>query len=106
MSADVIFMIASLIGGAVAVLFFYVILETFIFKRIADDPVIGKLSAVAAAWVLVRLISGFNLSGDTGFSPAGFVGYMPGAMLVAIYAYRRGLRVRQRQMDSVETAFD
>jgi membrane associated rhomboid family serine protease len=106
MSPESVVLIASLIGGTIAVMFFYIILETLIFKRISDDPVAGKLSATAAAWVVVSLLYGFTRSGDTGFTLAGFVAYLPGAMLVAIYAYRRGLRVRQRMTDSVETAFD
>jgi hypothetical protein len=106
MSASVIILIASLIGGTFAVLFAYVILESLIFKRISDDPVAGKLSAVGAAWVVVSIVYGFTTARETGFNPAGFITYLPGAMLVAIYAYRRGLRVRQRMNDRVEATFD
>lgn len=106
MSAESLAMIIGLLVSTFSVFVFYMILETLIFKRIADDPVVGKLSAVAAAWIAASIFYGVRSTETAGFDGRGFIYHIPATALVAIYAYRRGLRIRKRDQDAIDSAFE
>lgn len=106
MSGQSLGLILGLVVSAFTVFVFYVILETLIFKRIANDPVVGKLGAALAAWIAAGIFYGVRSRAVEGFDGRGFVYTLPAAALVAIYAYRRGLRIRKRDQDAIDSTFE
>lgn len=83
------------VGGVVGVFFLYVIWEWALFKRVANDPVTGKLSSVAAAYATAVVVYGFSSANGGQWQPAGLLIYLPGALIVAVYGYNRGMKLRE-----------
>ena len=89
------YFLGQVLGNGFVLFAIYAILETVIFKRIFDDPVKGKLTAAAAASAVMLLIAVSAPSRpEFGFMP--IAGTLVAALLVSIYAWRRGLKVRTR----------
>lgn len=98
-------LIGLLLGGTIGVFVLQNILEWAIFKRIADDPVVGKLGSTAAAYVLAVIIYGFGSADGGAWRPDGLFNYAPGATIVGFFAYRRGMKLRELSGDQVADAF-
>jgi hypothetical protein len=81
------------IGGTYILTFIW---EWALFHRILDDPAIGALASVGAAFSTSVVIM-FLMGALTGI---GFLLTMFGAMLLAAYLYQKGLRSRARMAES------
>ena len=84
------------VGGVIGVYLLYAIWEWALFKRVADDPVTGKLGSVAAAYATAVIAYGFGSANGGPWQPTGLLIYLPGALIVAVYGYNRGMKLRDR----------
>ncbi|MEQ1499520.1 MAG: hypothetical protein ABL914_12770 [Novosphingobium sp.] len=96
------YFLGQVLGNGFVLFVFYAILETLIFKRIFDDPVKGKLTAAAAASAVMLFIA-LAATVRPGFEAMRIVSVLMASLLVSIYAWRRGLKVRARQADVGQT---
>lgn len=85
------------VGGLLAIYLLAALWEWALFKRVLDDPLTGKLASVGAGWLTSSVLAGFGMAdGGTYYWPA-FLAYLPAAAILAIFAYRRGQRLRGEQ---------
>jgi len=96
MSDTTALLLAQFGGGVLGVYMMAVLWEFFVFKRIMDDPVKGKLASVIAGYLTAATIAGLALAGDGPFRFGGFLTYLFGAAVVGFFGVRRGLRLRDR----------
>jgi hypothetical protein len=88
-------LLGFIVGGAFGVFILYSIWEWALFMRIFDDPMQGKLASVAAAYVSAAVLYGFGSADGGPFNLNGFLFYLPGAMMVAVYAWRRANKLKE-----------
>ena len=93
------FTIGGLIGGFLAMYVLSLLWEWALFKRINDDPVTGKLSAVAAAWLSGSALAGFGMANGEPYAWFAFSIYLIPAILVGFLFYRRGMKLRDETED-------
>ncbi len=91
-------MIGLLIGlilGCVFVFFIYAVVDRFICSKLFDDPVKGKLVSALAAWLInsVLMLAMFSPP-TTGSVLAPFILASLPSAIIGIYAWRRGLAIR------------
>ncbi len=98
--------LGQFVGGVIGVFFLYVIWEWALFKRVADDPVTGKLSSVAAAYATAVIAYGFGEANGGPWQPTGLPIYLPGAIIVAVYGYNRGMKVRENPAGTDAETFE
>lgn len=94
----------GLIGGLIVMYMFSLIWELALFMRIMDDPVTGKLSAIAAAWFTAGTLGGFGFGGQHGFAWFAYLFYLVPAAILAAFGYRRGRKLRAQIVDYDELA--
>lgn len=99
--------IGALIGGFLAIYVLAMLWEWALFKRITDDPVVGKLSSVAAAWITGGVLGGFGLGSTESFFWPAFAIYLIPALIVGVIFYRRGLKIRgdHEDVDDIAETF-
>lgn len=88
-------LLAMMLGGFVITLFVAVAWEKALFSKINDDPVRGKLSSVAAAWLTCSTIAGFGMADGGPYAWGAFLLYLPPAAVLGLIAYRRALKLRE-----------
>jgi hypothetical protein len=91
-------LIGLLVGSTIAIYFLYAIWEFALFKRVFDDPLKGKLSSVAAAYLSGGALAGLGMADGGPFVWGAFLQYLLPAIIVAIIAYRRGLALRKKSV--------
>jgi hypothetical protein len=107
MEFSVIGSLGGLLGGLIAIYLLAKLWEWALFMRVLDDPVVGKLSSVAAAWATAGTLSGFGLARGPDFVWIGYLLYLIPALILGVFGYRRGLKIRaQDAADSEELAED
>jgi hypothetical protein len=92
--------LGSVVGGTLAVFILYAVWEWVLFMRIFDDPIKGKLASVAAAYLSAALVYGFGSANGGPWSPTGFLIYLPGALIVFVYAWRRATRLTEQPKEA------
>lgn len=90
------YLIGTLTGGVLGVYIMYCLWEWALFKRVANDPMIGKLASVVAAYLSASTIYGLLKASGGPFVASGFVVYLPGAVIIGVIAYRSAQRVRRQ----------
>lgn len=88
------FSIGQMVGGILPIFILYMIVDKFVCQRTFDDPVRGKIIAVASAYVLAIIIYGFGSANGGPWRPDGVVVYLLGAVVVGFFAIRRGIKIR------------
>jgi hypothetical protein len=85
--------VGHVVGGLVLMWIFALIWEAVIFKRVFDDPVIGKLTSAVAAWVSLFLVQmGIGVSLPGAFEDFNLIAL---AILCGL-AFWSGVRLRER----------
>lgn len=92
------YFLGQIVGNGIFLFVIYALLDTLICKRVFDDPVKGKLTAAAAATAVMLFIAVAGMDRPD-FGVGRIVATLVAALLVAIYAWRRGMKVRARQAD-------
>ena len=87
---------AFLVGAALGVFVLYSIWEFVLFKRVFDDPLRGKLSALVAAYLTAATLYGFGAADGGPYRTEGFWLYLIGAIPTGIYAWHRGMKLREQ----------
>lgn len=87
----------EIIGGTLAVFVFHAVWEFLLFKRICNDPLVGKLGSVFCAYLTATAAYGFGAANGGPWTPTGLIVYAPGAVLVGVFAGVRGLKLRDHQ---------
>jgi hypothetical protein len=82
----------QLIGGILAILLLSLLLEWAIFKRVVNSAVVGKLSSVAAAYVIAVIVYSLGNSQPS----VAIVAYLPGAIVWGVWGYIKGKRIDDR----------
>lgn len=90
-------LIGAMVGGAIAVILLSMLLEALIFRRVFDDPVMGKGFTVITAWLIASTVWGFNSARWNGFNPNGLWLYGIPALFVLFWYLVRGYRLREMQ---------
>lgn len=83
-------------GGLIAVFVLHVLWEFLLFKRVCNDPVLGKLLSTVAAYATIVIVSGYGEADGGPWSPNGLIMYLPGALVVGAYSIWQGKRVRAK----------
>jgi hypothetical protein len=96
--------LGSVVGGLLAIYALSMVWEWALFKRINDDPVTGKLSAVGAAWLSAGTLAGFGMANGGPFLWFAFLVYLIPALLVGFLFHRRGLQLREEAADDTDYA--
>lgn len=91
------YLLGMVIGSGFLLFVIYVILETLIFKRVFNDPVTGKMVAAGVATVLMLFLA--LGSADPSQVTPRLLATIVAAIPLALYAHRRGLKVRARQSE-------
>ena len=94
------YFLGQIVGACFIVFIIYAVLETLIFKRLFDDPVKGKLTAAGVSWSLLLFL---NLGNVARAGPIAVIAAFVAALVVSLYAWKRGHTVRQREADVGET---
>lgn len=84
-----------LVGAAMAVLLLALLFEWALFKRVCDDPVVGKSLSVLAAWLAASAIYGFGAADGGAYKWNGFILYGIVAVPILVWFYRKGVKGRQ-----------
>ena len=92
------FLIGSLVGGTIGIYILYAIWEFALFKRVFDDPLKGKLSSVAAAYLSGAGLAGLGMADGGPYVWGAFLQYLIPALIVAIIAYRSGMALRKQDI--------
>jgi hypothetical protein len=102
------YVIGRFIGALVGVYIFSQIAEWLIFKRVFNDPIKGKVTSVAAIYLLGALSFDYRAGQSGREELSGFIYYLPAALIVGFFAVRRGLKLREQagQNNSLTEAFD
>ena len=86
-------MFGHIVGGSFLLWVISLVWEGLLFKRATDDPVVGKLCSVVAAWVTafaIRLGSGFQV-------PGLMEDYdLPALLILSAIAVWAGIRMREK----------
>ncbi|WP_395327394.1 hypothetical protein WBP06_10950 [Novosphingobium sp. BL-8H] len=99
-----VWLLASMAGGLLGIYLMQGIWEFVLFKRVLDDPVKGKIGSSIAGYLSTCISYGFTDPDGSSFAASGFLIYLLPGILVGLYEYRRGLRLRDR-MTNVEETF-
>ena len=94
-----IYLIASMVGGFLAVWVLQGIIDWAVISRAMDDPFKGKLLATISAYFLAVVLYALGSS-----SIAGLLIYLPGAVLVGWMESRKARKMQARMDDLDETA--
>ena len=86
----------SIIGGLIAILMLSMLWEWALFKRVMDDPVKGKLSSVAAAWLTAGTLAGFGMADGGPFFTTAYLIYLLPALIIGGWAFYSGMKARER----------
>lgn len=87
--------LGAFVGGLMGVLLLSLIWEKLLFKRVTDDPLIGKVGSVAAAWLTAGTIGGWGLADGGEYQWRAFGVYFFPALVIGALAVRAGLRSRR-----------
>ena len=99
------FFLGQVVGGLIILWLISLLVEKFLFSKVLDDPVTGKLASVGAAWLLVGTISGFGKADGGPWDPTGFIDYLIPAVILGGVGVYRGLKLReQTQLDALAAA--
>lgn len=83
------------LGSLLGIFFLTALWEFFLFKRVCNDPVVGKISSTAAAYVTAVIIFAFRSANGLGWDGgSGVILYLPAALLVGTHGYLRGKKLR------------
>jgi len=93
----VAYSLGSLIGSFIIVSLLSYLWERFLFQKVMDDPVKGKLASVGAAWLTAGVIGGFGFANGGPYAWVAFGFYGVPAAVLAVFAYFRGLKLRSEQ---------
>lgn len=96
------YMIGAFIGGLVIVTALSFLFEKIIFQPLMDDPVKGKVGAVIVAWLASGTLAGFGMADGGPFKTMAYLLYLPSAIVVGIFFYRRGLALRADDAEAAE----
>ncbi|MES2443473.1 MAG: hypothetical protein V4574_11645 [Pseudomonadota bacterium] len=88
-------LIGQFVGGLIAIYLLSLLWEFLLFKRVLDDPVKGKLSSVAVAWLTAGTLGGFGFADGGPYAWQAFGIYFVPALIVGGFAYRSGLKLRE-----------
>ena len=94
--------LGAFVGGLLIIALVAMLVEKAIFQRLFDDPVVGKLSSVAAGWLAVSTVAGFGMADGGPFAALAYLIYLPPAVAVAIWFYRRGLALRELMAEQAQ----
>lgn len=89
------YFIGLVIGGVIGIYLLSSLLEWAVFKRVVDDPVVGKVGSVVAAYAIA--VAAYGLSSATAdgqWNPLSILNYLPGAVIVGALKYRAGIKAR------------
>jgi hypothetical protein len=86
--------LGDITGGTIAVVLLSLLWEWALLRWMVDDPLKSKLGAVAAAFLTCCILAGFGSATGGAWRPDASLKYVPGAILMGIFAYRRGLKLR------------
>jgi len=90
------------VGGLVAIWFLETLIDIFVTSRIMSDPVNGKILATLIAYAIASVLHMLNTN-----SAAGFLYYLPGALIIGALEYRKGLKIRKKvDEEDVSTEFE
>lgn len=89
------FLFGQVVGGLIAVFLLSRLIEWAIVKRVANDPVAGKLISLVAAWFVASTIYGFGSADGGDFVLRGYLIYGFAALILAPLAYSAGVRARE-----------
>jgi uncharacterized membrane protein len=93
----IVFMI-GLVFGCAFVFFLYGVIDRLVFSKLLDDPVKGKLASIVVAWLIAgTLLALVSPQQTAGSLLAPYIVFIVPAVLIGIYAYRRGLAIRKAQ---------
>ena len=100
-------LLGALIGSIIGVYILYAIWDLALFKRVFDDPLKGKMASAAAAYFSAGTLGGFGGADGGPYFWGAFLQYLPGAIVVGVIAFRRGLKLRRENGDHhVEDIFN
>lgn len=91
--------LGALTGGIIGVWLFAMIWEWALFKRVMNDPVMGKGLSVACSYLTASTVYGFASARGAAFNPAGFLIYLPGLFVIGIWWGVRGMNLRNEAYD-------
>ncbi|MBA16624.1 MAG: hypothetical protein CMN73_09760 [Sphingomonas sp.] len=89
------YIIGSIVGSLIAIYLLAALWEWLLFKRVLDDPLMGKLLSVGAAWLTSGVLGGFGMADRGPYYWPAFLIYAPAAAILALFAYRRGMQLRE-----------
>ena len=87
-------LLGGVIGGAIGIWLLAAIWEWALFKRVLNDPVSGKVSSAAFAYVTGSAL--YSMNDSVSFAHP-LLMYLPGALLVGFAGWRRGTKLRAMQ---------
>lgn len=92
----------EMFGGLIFIWVIESLIDIFITSRIMDDPVNGKILATISAYAIACLTLLLIAN-----SAAGLFLYLPGALIVGLLEYRKGMKIREKIARSdVSAEFD
>lgn len=100
---------ATMVGGILGVFLFSYIWEWVVFKRVLNNPLLGKTLSVVFGYLTCAIVWGFTSTHGTGWNPSGFVIYALGLAIAGFFFVKRGMQLRDDQLyagDDVGSTFD
>lgn len=88
-------LLGAFVGGFLIVTLLALLVEKAVFQRLFDDPVAGKLWSVATGWLAASTLAGFGMADGGPFAVTAYLLYLPPALVVGFWFYRRGLKLRE-----------
>jgi hypothetical protein len=88
----------QIVGGIIAIALLASLAEWALIKRVMDDPAAGGVASVAVAYVLAVVLYGFVSANGNGWQPSGIIAYLPGALVVGFWFWRKGVKQRDEQV--------
>lgn len=94
--------IGQVVGGTIAIFLLYALWEWAVFKRVVDDPLIGKVASVGAAYLSGSALAGFGGADGGPYYWGAFADYLIPAIIVGALAVKRGLTMREEATAAAE----
>lgn len=75
------------------------IAEWALWKRVLDNPVLGKVLSAATGYIVAVVIIGFTSAPRGSWNPMAFAYCMVGGVIVGVFFYMRGVKIRNDSFD-------
>lgn len=90
------FLIGQILGSLLSMLVLYIAWKFIIFRWVVNSTARGNLLSAVAAYLSAATISGFGEADGGPFVWSAFLFSFPAALVVGIFAYRNGIRLRDQ----------